>query len=92
MFPEYQGSSPAVADLFGIRFPSVVKRVGELFELGRRLHDHRQTTAARRGTKRGVFLGCSSIEDDDGRGVTSAWHHAVGGNEGGLSRREIGQG
>ena len=44
------------------------------------------------GRKAVKFLRRSRIGDDDCRSVKSAWHHAVGGNEGGLSRREIGKG
>jgi hypothetical protein len=42
--------------------------------------------------KLGILLGGAEIGCDGYPGCKTAWHHAVGGNEGGLSRREIGQG
>jgi hypothetical protein len=38
----------------------------------------------------GILLSGSGIGNDDGGSVASAWHHAIGGDEGGLSWGEIG--
>ena len=37
-----------------------------------------------------ILLSGSGIGNDDGGSVASAWHHAIGGDEGGLSWGEIG--